>query len=130
MDVEPDASRKRFFVTLETQSTYPLERIDNSAMQNYNLALDIHLESARTAVTSPIKGILRFPALREILPPEPETVEATQPENKASEMATGQDTVVPIKSNEINQAQSGLPVPDKQEAGSGQQLEKFKPDEQ
>lgn len=132
VDVEPDASRKRFFVTLETQSTYPLERIDNSAMQNYNLALDIHLESARTAVTSvrPIKGILRFPALREILPPEPETVEATQPENKASELATGKDTVVPIKTNEANQVQFGLPVPDKQEAGSGQKLEKFKPDEQ
>lgn len=74
VEVEPDAQRKRFYVTLESQETYPLERIDHSAMQNYNLSLDIHLESARTAVTSvrPLKGILRFPALKELVPPEPE----------------------------------------------------------
>jgi hypothetical protein len=73
VEVEPDAQRKQFYVTLETQETYPLGRIDNSAMQNYNLSLDIHLESARTAVTSvrPLKGILRLPALKELPPPEP-----------------------------------------------------------
>jgi hypothetical protein len=76
--VEPDAQRKRFYVTLETQNTYPLERIDNSVMQNYNLALDIHLESSRTGITSvrPIKGILRFPALKEVRPPLPAAAEA------------------------------------------------------
>jgi hypothetical protein len=116
VDVEPDANRKRFYITLETQSTYPLERIDNSAMQNYNLALDIHLESARSAVTSvrPIKGILRFPVIREVVPKSaPETVEAQQPMIK-----------------EINSKQTASPIPDSEETGSGQQLEKFGPDEQ
>ena len=131
VNVEPDADRKRFYVTLETQNTYPLERIDNSAMQNYNLALDIHLESARTAVTSvrPIKGILRFPALREIAPePASKTVEAQQPVPLNLEDTTGQTPVVPIKRNIVKPSSTTGPKPP--EAGNGQKLEKFGPDEQ
>lgn len=75
VDIVPDPARKQFHLTLETQHTYPLDRIDNSAMQNYNLSFDIHLQSARTAVTSvrPVKGILRYPAIKAPEPPpEPE----------------------------------------------------------
>ena len=71
--VEPDAARKRFYVTLETQETFPLDRIDNTNMLSYNLALDIHLKSQRSAVTSvrPLRSILRFPAIKE-KPAEPQ----------------------------------------------------------
>jgi hypothetical protein len=42
----------------------------------------------------------------------------------------GQSTVVPIQSREINSKQTASPIPDSEETGSGQQLEKFGPDEQ
>jgi len=87
VEVAPDAQRKRFYVTLETQETYPLGRIDNTNMQNYNLSLDIHLESARTAITSvrPLKGILRFPALKPLAPPpEPEPEGPPQRQSKSA----------------------------------------------
>ena len=109
VDVEPDAHRKRFIVTLETQNTYPLERIDNTAMQNYNLALDIHLESARTSITSirPIKGILRFPAIKEIVrtPTLPSSVDVN----------TIIPDTTPISTPIIDQSpRSGLPAPEDQ----------------
>lgn len=64
--VEPDVTRKRFYVILETQESFPLERIDNANMQSYNLSLDVHLESQRSSVTSvrPVKNILKFPAIK------------------------------------------------------------------
>lgn len=70
--VEPDAPRKRFYVTLETQETFPLDRIDNTNMLAYNLSLDIHLKSQRSGITSvrPLRSILRFPAIKE-KPAEP-----------------------------------------------------------
>ncbi|MCB0570611.1 MAG: hypothetical protein KDC66_12640 [Phaeodactylibacter sp.] len=78
--VEPDATRKRFYVTLETQEAFPLNRIDNANMVAYNLALDIHLKSQRSGITSvrPLKSILRFPALKEnvVEPPVPAAAEA------------------------------------------------------
>ena len=64
--VEPDPERKRFYLTLETQEAFPLDRIDNANMLPYNLSLDVHLESQRSSATSvrPVKSILQFPAIR------------------------------------------------------------------
>lgn len=92
VSVEPDKHRKKFYVTLETQETYPLERIDNTAMQSYNLSLDIHLESARTGITSvrPIKGIVRFPVIKDIVKPEEQpTAENTPIENSPTATRNG-----------------------------------------
>lgn len=132
VDVEPDANRKRFYVTLETQSTYPLERIDNTAMQNYNLELDIHLESAQTAVTSirPIKGILRFPTLREIIPePEPATAEAPPAEAPAGRPEEGQPRL-PLEIQETSRLQPKHAIPNSEEASQTPQPPKFDPDKQ
>jgi hypothetical protein len=71
VEVESDEHRNKFYVTLESQETFPLERIDNSSLQNYNLSFDLHLESKASKVVSvrPIKGILRFPAIKESIIP-------------------------------------------------------------
>lgn len=75
--VEPDLARKRFYITLETQEAFPLDRIDNSNMLSYNLSLDVHLESRRSSVSSvrPVKSILKFPAIRPKEVPQPATAE-------------------------------------------------------
>ena len=78
VNVEPDLARKRFYVTLETQEAFPLDRIDNSNMLSYNLSLDVHLESQRSSISSvrPVKSILKFPAIKpKEAPPQP-TAEA------------------------------------------------------
>ncbi len=123
--VEPDASRKRFIVTLETQQTYPLDRIDNTNMQSYNMALDIHLQSASSAVTSvrPIKGILRFPAIKEKEPPQPVTVEVESPEgggpkqSPATTPAEGQGQLPPVLP--VAPVQEVAPNPQSPPAGEG-----------
>lgn len=79
--VEPDLARKRFYITLETQESFPLDRIDNTNMQSYNLSLDVHLESQRSSVTSvrPVKNILKFPAIKpKVEEPKP-AAEVQQP---------------------------------------------------
>lgn len=78
--VDPDVARKRFYVTLETQESFPLDRIDNSNMLSYNLSLDVHLESQRSSVTSvrPVKSILKFPAIREKVEEPKPTAEVQQ----------------------------------------------------
>jgi len=75
--VEPDLERKRFHLTLETQETFPLDRIDNTNMLSYNLSLDVQLENQRSSATSvrPVKGILKFPAIR---PEQAELIQAAE----------------------------------------------------
>lgn len=70
--IEPDPTRRRFYVTVESLDTYPLEKIDDANMINYNLSMDVHLQSSRSAARSirPVKGILSFPSIK----PDPEPV--------------------------------------------------------
>ena len=100
VNVEPDVARKRFYLTLETQESFPLERIDNSNMLSYNLSLDVHLENRRSSITSvrPVKSILKFPAIK---PKEesPQPTAEVQPQLPALPApgtdAEGQAPVVP-----------------------------------
>ena len=66
VDVEPDLSRKRFHLTLETQESFPLDRINHSEMLTYNISLDVHLENQEGSASSvrPVKSVLKFPAVR------------------------------------------------------------------
>ncbi|MCB0636690.1 MAG: hypothetical protein KDC54_08735 [Lewinella sp.] len=68
-DVALDARRKQYVVTLETVATWPLQRIDDQQMVNYNLSMEVHLPSQRSTIrpVRPVKGNLSFPTLR----PEP-----------------------------------------------------------
>lgn len=79
--VEPDANRRRYFVTVESLDTYPLEKIDDTNMINYNLSMDVHLQSRRSAARSirPVKGILSFPSIKPDPKPEPPQPKAGEP---------------------------------------------------
>ncbi|MCB0584138.1 MAG: hypothetical protein KDD06_02245, partial [Phaeodactylibacter sp.] len=81
VNVEPDLARKRFYITLETQESFPLGRIDNGNMLSYNLSLDIHLENRRSSVTSvrPVKSILKFPAIKPEVQESEQAAEVQQP---------------------------------------------------
>lgn len=67
-EINMDRQRRRISLVLETNDSYPLERIDDSNMINYNMAFDIHLQSERSGSISvrPVKGNLLFPAIRPI----------------------------------------------------------------
>ncbi len=81
VEVLPDPQRHRYWVTLETVATYPLDKIDDRNMSNYNLSMDVHLQSARSGLRSvrPVKGILSFPSIRPDPPvPVPEPI-ASEP---------------------------------------------------
>ncbi len=73
--IELDRQRRRMLLTLETLDSYPLERIDDSNMINYNMAFDIHLQSERSGGISvrPVKSNVLFPTIRpiQIQPIEP-----------------------------------------------------------
>ncbi len=79
VEVLPDPQRHQYLVTLETVATYPLDKIDDRNMSNYNLSMDVHLQSARSGLRSvrPVKGILSFPSIRPDPPaPAPEPMAA------------------------------------------------------
>ncbi len=80
VEVEPDVARKRLRLVLETQEAFPLERIDDLNLLNYNLSLDIHLKSRRSEVRSvrPVKGIVSFPSIRPEAP-EPQAEKTPPP---------------------------------------------------
>lgn len=83
-NVEPDPAHRRYFVTVESLDTYPLEKIDDSNMVNYNLSMDVHLQSKRSAARSvrPVKGILSFPSIKpdpDPVPPPPALTPAPVP---------------------------------------------------
>lgn len=65
-DVLPDASRRRFHVVLESEETWPLERINDNDLQPYRLQMDIHLKSRRadTFAVRPVQGVVYLPAIR------------------------------------------------------------------
>ena len=67
-DIQLDRQRRRMLLTLETLDSYPLERIDDSNMINYNMAFDIHLQSERSGGISvrPVKSNVLFPTIRPI----------------------------------------------------------------
>lgn len=69
-EIRPDPSRRKFYVTLETKDTYPLDRIDDANMINYNLKMDVHLQGLRSFGKSirPVKGVLSFPAIKKMAP--------------------------------------------------------------
>jgi hypothetical protein len=77
--IEPDPERRRYYVTVESLDTYPLEKIDDTNMINYNLSMDVHLQSRRSAARSirPVKGILSFPSIKPDPAPkqEPKVIE-------------------------------------------------------
>lgn len=68
-EIQMDRQRRRILLTLETLDTYPLDRIDDSNLINYNMAFDIHLQSERSAGISvrPVKGNVLFPSLKPIV---------------------------------------------------------------
>lgn len=78
VNVEPEPDRRRFWVTVQTEETFPLDKIDDVNMLSYNLSLDIHLKNKRSGLASvrPLKDILSFPSIKKDPPPEPMTVEA------------------------------------------------------
>lgn len=65
-EVLPDASRRRFYVVLESEETWPLERINDNDLQPYRLQMDIHLKSRRadTFAVRPVQGVVYLPAIR------------------------------------------------------------------
>lgn len=69
-DVQPDALRRRFYVTLESEFTWPLERINDNDLQPYRLQMDVHLKSRRadTFAVRPVQGVVYLPAIRPELP--------------------------------------------------------------
>ncbi len=73
-NLQADPGRRRFFITLETQETWPLDRIDDGQSQSYNLSLDIHLKSLRadTFAARPVQGIVHLPGIRPPAPPAAE----------------------------------------------------------
>jgi len=86
-NIEADPQRKRFYITLETFDTYPLDKIDDLNMMPYNLSLDVHLNSKISGSTSvrPLKGILYFPSIKPD-PPKDELVAPLQLENSENGM--------------------------------------------
>lgn len=73
-DLQADPGRRRFFITVETVETWPLDRIDDKQLQPYNLSLDLHLKSLRADAFAvrPVQGAIYLPAIR---PPAPPAVE-------------------------------------------------------
>ncbi len=72
-----NAQKKECYLSIETRETWPLDKIDDRNMVNYNLAMDIHLQTFRAQVRNvrPVKGILSFPSIRPDRPPVPRTPE-------------------------------------------------------
>lgn len=72
-DIQADPQRHRYYITIESLDTYPLDKIDDRNMVNYNLALDMHLQGSRSAARSvrPLKGVLSFPSIKPDPEPEP-----------------------------------------------------------
>lgn len=70
--IQSDPLRRMYYVTIETVETFPLDLIDDHNMVNYNLSLDVHLQSQRAGTRSvrPVKGILSFPTIKSELPVE------------------------------------------------------------
>ncbi len=70
-DLQADPGRRRFFITVETEETWPLDRIDDNRLQPYNLSLDLHLKSRRADVFAvrPVQGAIYLPAIRPPAPP-------------------------------------------------------------
>ena len=72
-EVQADPVRKQFKVTIETEQTWPLDRIDDQNLRAYNLCMDIHLKSRRSesfAVRN-VQGAIFLPGIRpEIIQPE------------------------------------------------------------
>ena len=65
-DVQPDAYRKRFFVTIESIATWPLERINDNELSPYNLSMDMHLKSKKADryAIRPVQGHVYLPAIK------------------------------------------------------------------
>jgi hypothetical protein len=65
-DVQSDPGRRRFFITLESVETWPLDRINDNDLQPYNLSLDLHLKSRRadTFAVRPVQGAVYLPGIR------------------------------------------------------------------
>lgn len=63
--------KKECYISIETRETWPLDKIDDRNMVNYNLAMDVHLQTNRGQVRNvrPVKGILSFPSIRPDAPP-------------------------------------------------------------
>ena len=78
VSVEPEPDRRRFWVTVQTEETFPLDKVDDLNMLSYNLSLDIHLKNKRSGLASvrPLKDILSFPSIKKDPPPEPMRVES------------------------------------------------------
>lgn len=88
--IETDAQRKKFFITIETLDTYPLDKIDDINMVPYNLSLDIHLRNKMSNAVSvrPLKGILYFPGIK-----------PDQPKVEAAATDQGQGTGTGVNNN-------------------------------
>lgn len=65
-DIRPDPERHCFVLTLQSRETWPLDRIDDKQMLNYNLSMEVHLQSRRAPVRSirQVRGFLSFPDIK------------------------------------------------------------------
>ena len=107
IDVQPEPAQRRFWITLETLETFPLDKIDDVNMLSYNLSMDVHLKGKRSGVVSvrPLKDILSFPSIKKDPPPEPSAVNA------------GSEPGTPKTGNPDNRPP--LPGPDRGGRGNG-----------
>ena len=80
-DMRALPDRGQYEVTLETQETFSLDKIDDSNMLAFNLTLDVHLPMERTSSRSvrPLKGILNFPSIKKEKPTERINILEPQP---------------------------------------------------
>ena len=80
-DIRALPDRGQYEVTLETQETFSLDKIDDSNMLAFNLTLDVHLPMERTSSRSvrPLKGILNFPSIKKEKPTERINILEPQP---------------------------------------------------
>ena len=76
-ELQADPLRKRFLLTIETEQTWPLDRVDDQNLRQYSLCMDMHLKSRRsnTFTIRNIQGNIFLPTIRaeEILPMEEST---------------------------------------------------------
>ena len=94
-DIQADPQRHRYYITIESLDTYPLDKIDDRNMVNYNLSLDVHLQGNRSAGRSvrPLKSVLSFPSIK----PDPKPEPILQPVMPATNGAVPKDgTLIPM----------------------------------
>ncbi|MEZ5038645.1 MAG: hypothetical protein R2828_02080 [Saprospiraceae bacterium] len=107
VDIRADQQRHRYYVTIESLDTYPLDKIDDRNMINYNMSLDMHLQGNRSVIRSvrPLKGVLSFPSIKPDPQPEPvlPTIIPTEVPIPVPSALPAPPETVPVKSEKGNE---------------------------